>query len=211
MCVLLCPTNDLVSIYGDILRLAKEVACKVLNPRGGSAHDREGAAHDAAADLYLIGVPGLPWREEVERELRVSIQGFRRCEGKTRKFNYHYKDIGGLDRAIANQSVYRITTSEVVEGGLQRENEISLCRALLEDPRTSAAVKPVCLLATVTQVEPKLVTEAMIDDALDASRPSRNEGILRSRASFLELFAPALNDLALAMELNPSCKQWPSR
>ena len=191
--------------YSAWYELALMAARRVLARRGWSLQDREDAAADAIAENYeLFGDPECSTKD-IEDAFAVTIGQFRKVEGAARRVHNHFAP----DKFDVSVGKYhqQAAIDENLAALHRRQEAGRLCRALLSDPATLKAVKPVVLLAAVIQIEPILVDEQLVRVALEASRGG--QGILRSPASFRQLLPPLLNGLALAMESKPRCKQFP--
>ena len=193
--------------YSELRQLAMASARRVLAYGGWSAQDREDAASEAIeANHHLFGDPEFS-TEDLQRAFEATIGRFRKVEGAARRGHDHYSpEI--FDLKVDLQRV-QAAFDEVIAKLHRRREAVRLCRALLSDPATLKVVKAVVLLAAVTQIEPVLVDEQLVRVALEAS--GGGKGILRSPASFRQLLPPLLNDLALAMESKPGCKQFPEQ
>ena len=201
------PRQISVIKYFELRQLAMATARRVLAFGGWSVQDREDAAAEAiAANHHMFGDP--QWStEDIQRAFEVTIGRFRKAEGAARRGHDHYTpEI--FDLKVDLQRV-QAAFDEVVAKLHRRREAVRLCRELLSDPATLKVVKAVVLLAAVTQIEPVLVDEQLVRVALEAS--GGGKGILRSPASFRTLLPPLLNDLALAMESKPRCKQFPEQ
>ena len=185
--------------------VAMALAARVLGRRSWSTQDREDAAAEGMAEnLRLILDPEVS-REDVRRALEETIGAFRKREGAVRRSLYH-PGMDLLDGLLAARQTQSPLDQLLVRRDLERKERL-MCKKLLSDDATPKAVGPVVLLAALTQIQPVLVDERLVRLALEASG-GRN-GIRRSPASFRELFPSLLNDLALAMEAKPRCKQFP--
>ena len=203
--VLVRPRQISVIKYSELRELAMASARRVLAYGGWSAQDRDDAAAEAiASNHHMFGDPQCSL-EDAKRALEATIRRFRKVEGAARRGHNHFRP--EIFELKVDSHFAHAAPDEVVAKHHRSREAVRLCRALLSDAAKLIAVKPVVLLAAVTQMEPALVDERLVRVALEAS--GGKNGIVRSAASFRQLLPPLLNDLALAMESKPRCKQFP--
>jgi hypothetical protein len=186
-------------------RIALAIACRTLGRRGWSPQDRHDAATEAICSHWGKFDDDRYTEEEVVAAMAETIGEFRRIEGWVRRRTYHLPDFR-LDEASEAAGLSLPNAQQITEA--RRLQELKEARLqVLADPITRRSVRPVTLLAMLTQQAPTLVGEREIEEALKASGHGR--GIIRSAESFKARFGTLLNELLLAMERFPRRKQFP--
>jgi hypothetical protein len=217
-CPLLCQNQCPVQVYlidgraTHKLPPAVEHLFKKVYSFRGNKQDLEEVVQQVAVDILpLLGTTG-PSADVIGEAMLVTVSAAYKRGRKARDLHNYYEDEGAFGRevdlhgpSLASPEDVLVALDEEADGAARVESY----RVFLETPATVRKVRPVARLATYAQAAPELVDEAMIDEALEASRPGRGVGILRSAEHFKTLFMAAVYELARAMEAKPNCKQWP--
>lgn len=217
-CPLLCQNQCPVQVYLSSGSLAHKLPpavehlfWKVYSFRG-NRQDLEEVVQQVALDILpLLHAPAAR-ADVIGKAMKASVSASYKRGRKARDLHNYYEDDGAFCREVGLRGPSQADPEDVLMA-LDEEADatahVENCRAFLGAPGTVRKVRPVVLLATFAQMAPKLVNEAMIDLALEVSRPGNGVGILRSADHFKTLILRAVHELARAMEAKPYCMQWP--
>lgn len=196
--------DDLNTCYA----LARKFARRRLWSRGWSSQDVEDAAAEAVLAVSFLSGSSVS-EADVIATMSRAVDSFRARERRVRYRQVHFADDGALERVIERVEVLGRSSSTKAEDERLRARRKNLCRAMVTDPETVRRVRVVTLLATLSQVAPRLAHDDLIDGALAASGGGR--GIVRSADSFRPKFQEACSALVQAMEEHPHSKQFPAQ
>ena len=213
-CPLPCQNQCPVQVYlsggrkwSNLREAVRHLYRKVFSFRG-TKQDFEEVVQQVATDLLPLLREGLS-DEDLGKKMKASVSASYKDRRKARELHNYYEDEGAFGREVDLRGPSLASHEDVLVRLGEEAARMESYRVFLETPETVRKFRPVARLATYAQAAPELVDEAMIDEALEASRPGMGVGILRSAEHFKTLIREAVHDLARAMEAKPNCKQWP--